>query len=156
LTILSVFVLANTNCLLAQEKALVRPCGTMQVLEHAFENNPLLKATFQQQTVEFKQSVNKRKTTDPSFRIEGNVIYIPVVFHVVLTNPAVITDAQIQKQLDVLNKDFAGLNSDSVNLPAAFKPLFGKSQIQFKLAQRTPGNEPSNGIVRVTTSHPVY
>ncbi|OQP61709.1 hypothetical protein A3860_31075 [Niastella vici] len=128
----------------------------MQVLEHAFGNSPLLKTKFQKQTVEFQQSVNKRKTTDPSFRIEGNVIYIPVVFHVVLTNPAVITDAQIQAQLNVLNKDFAGMNSDSVNIPAAFKPLFGKSQIQFKLAQRTPGNEPSKGIVRVTAARSVY
>jgi hypothetical protein len=128
----------------------------MQVLEHAFESKPLLKATFQKQTVEFQQSVNKRKTTGPALRIEGNVIYVPVVFHIVLTNPAVITYAQILAQLDVLNKDFAGMNRDSVNLPAAFKPLFGKSQVQFKLAQRTPDNEPANGIVRVTAARPVY
>lgn len=113
---------------MAQEK--VRQCGTMQVLEHAFESKPSLKATFQKQTVEFQRSVNKRQTTGPALRIEGNVIYVPVVFHIVLTNPAVITDAQIQAQLDVLNKDFAGLNPDSVNLPGTFKPLFGKSQIQ--------------------------
>ncbi|MFL5747585.1 MAG: M43 family zinc metalloprotease [Niastella sp.] len=156
LAIISIWVLGNRNYSLAQENGLIRQCGTMQVLEHTFKNKPLLKATFQKQTGEFLQSVHKRKTTGPSLRIEGNVIYVPVIFHIVLTNPAVITDAQIQAQLDVLNKDFAGMNSDSVNLPAAFKPLFGKSQIQFKLAQRTPDNEPSNGIVRVTTARPVY
>jgi len=152
-TILSSCVLGSRNCL-AQEQVL--QCGTMQVLEHAFQSKPFLKATFQKQTDGFQQSVNRRIATGTSLRIEGNVIYIPVVFHIVLTNPAIITDAQIQAQLDVLNKDFAGLNPDSANLPAAFKPLFGKSQVQFKLAQRTPDNEPSNGIVRVTTARPVY
>ena len=147
-------MLGNRNYSLAQEK--FRQCGTIQVLEHAMENKPLLKATFQKQTAEFQRSVNKRITTGAGLRIEGNVIYVPVVFHIVLTNPAVITDAQVQAQLDVLNKDFAGMNSDSANLPAAFKPLFAKSQIQFKLAQRTPDNEPSTGIVRVTTARPVY
>ena len=156
LAILSICVLGNSNCSFAQEKPLVRQCGTMQVLEHTFENKPSLKVKFQKQTAEFQQSVNKRKTAGPVYRIEQNVIYVPVVFHIVLTNPAVITNAQIQAQLNVLNNDFAGMNSDSTNIPAAFKSLFGKSQIQFKLAQRTPDNEPATGIVRVTTSHVVY
>lgn len=128
----------------------------MQVLEHALQSKPFLKATFQKQTAQFQQAVNKHKALHPTFRIEGNVIYIPVVFHIVLTDPTVITDAQILAQLEVLNKDFAGVNGDSVNLPAAFKPLFGKSQVQFKLAQRTPDNEPSTGITRVTTTRPAY
>jgi len=142
----------SSNCSFAQEKQ----CGTMQVLQHAFESNPSLKEKFKKQTAAFQLSVNKRKTEDSSFRIEGGVTYVPVVFHIVLANPAVITDAQIHAQLDVLNKDFAGMNSDSVNLPAAFKSLFGKSKIQFKLAQRTPDNEPSNGIVRVTNAYAIY
>jgi hypothetical protein len=154
--LLSVCVLNSNNCLLAQAKQQVQPCSTVQVLEQTLETNPLLKATFNKQTIEFQRSVGKRKTTGPSLRIEGNVIYIPVVFHIVLTNPAVITDAQIQAHLDVLNKDFAGMNPDSVNIPAAFKPLYGKSQIQFKLAKRTPDNEPANGITRVTAARPVY
>lgn len=152
LAIVSICLLGNRNLLLAQEKG----CATMQVLEHTFQSNPSLKASFQKQTTGFQQSVNKRIATSSGLRIEGNIVYIPVVFHIVLPHPTVITDAQVLAQLDVLNKDFAGMNPDSVNLPAAFKPLFGKSQIQFKLAQRTPGNEPATGIVRATAGHPIY
>ncbi|AEV97203.1 Peptidase M43B pregnancy-associated plasma-A [Niastella koreensis GR20-10] len=144
--------MGNGNFSWAQE----RQCGTMQLLEHTFQSNPSLKATFQKQTTGFQRSVNKRIATGTGLRIEGTIVYVPVVFHVVLTNPAVISDAQIVAQLDVLNKDFAGMNKDSVNLPAAFKPLFGKSQIQFKLAQRTPGNEPASGIVRATAGRSIY
>src|SRR6185436_18539600 len=115
-----------------------------------------LKATFEKQTAAFQQSVNRRIAAGPTLRVEQDVIYVPIVFHIVLTDPAVITDAQVQAQLNVLNKDFAGMNRDSVNFPAAFKPLFGKSKIQFKLAQRTLGNEFTTGIIRTVTTQPVY
>jgi hypothetical protein len=41
------------------------------------------------------------------------------------------------------------MNADSVRIPAAFKPRFGKSKIVFQLAQQNNLGEPSNGIVRV-------
>ncbi len=37
-------------------------------------------------------------------------VYIPVVFHIVLPDPAEVTDKMIEDQLKVLNTDFAGLN----------------------------------------------
>ncbi|HEY1199678.1 MAG TPA: M43 family zinc metalloprotease, partial [Niastella sp.] len=43
-----------------------------------------------------------------------------------------------------------------INVPAAFKPLFGHSKIQFVLAKRTPVNLPTNGIERVVTSVPSF
>ena len=82
----SISVLNSNDRSLAQGKQLVQPCGTVQVLEHTFETNPLLKATFNKQTAEFQRSVGNRKTTGPSLRIEGSVIYIPVVFKTVGTN----------------------------------------------------------------------
>jgi hypothetical protein len=156
LSLTGLLISGSITCSLAQAPPPVRQCATMQVLEHAFNTHPLLKAGFENQTAAFQQSVNKRKAMGPTLRVEQDVIYVPIVFHIVLTDPTIITDAQIQAQLNVLNKDFGGLNRDSVNLPAAFKPLFGKSKIQFKLAQRTPGNESTTGIIRTTTTTPVY
>lgn len=81
-----------------------------------------------------------------------NIVYIPVVFHVVLDNPYVITDDVVRSQIEEMNTDFAGLNSDSTNIPAAFQPLRGHSLIRFVLANRTPAGQLTNGIERISSS----
>lgn len=84
-------------------------------------------------------------------------ITIPVVFHVIWRTPAEnIPDARIQEQIDILNMDFAGVNPDSVNVPAAFKSVKGKTRIQFCLAKRDEFNQPTTGIVRVNTTKTSY
>ncbi|WP_315816105.1 M43 family zinc metalloprotease [Paraflavitalea speifideaquila] len=123
----------------------------------ALERNPALKANFESSVQELRQVTTLRQNQlNGALREEGDPIYVPVVFHIVLQNPNQVTDAQVQAQLDVLNKDFAGLNGDSTKIPGYFKPLFGKSKIQFKLAQRTPNDEPSNGINRYVTTRASY
>ena len=156
LAIVSILLLCNTSRSLAQHTQLSKQCGAMLVLEQAFEENSSLITKFRNQTVDFQRSVEKQMAGLPFSDLPGGAIYVPIVFHIVLTDPNIITDAQVQAQLDVLNNDFGGNNSDSVMLPPAFKPLFGKSQIQFKLAKRTPDNEPTNGIVRTVTTTPLY
>jgi len=79
-------------------------------------------------------------------------VYVPVVVHIVLPNALQVSDQDVQRQIDKLNIDFAGLNADSVAIPAAFKPLFGKSKIQFTLARRTPSGTLTNGIERRNSS----
>jgi hypothetical protein len=141
--------------LMAQDerKAAAGRCGVIEVMENSFKKNPALKARFQLQTQDIQQTVIKRKSLAHILRTEGAITYVPVVFHIVLTNPSLVTDAQLQAQIDQLNKDYAGLNGDSSKIPAAFKHLFAKTHIQFKLAQRTPEDVPSNGITRTTTTH---
>ncbi len=80
------------------------------------------------------------------------LVTIPVVFHIVNSSPATITDAQIFALLDTLNKDFGGNNGDSVKILPGFKPYFGKSNIRFCLAQRTPGGAATGGIMRYVSS----
>ena len=126
-------------------------CGTMQRLQQKFERSPALKARFENQREVFNRSVLQRSTSSDHLQIVTATIYIPVIFHIVLPNPNIVTDAQMQSQLDVLNKDFFGSNSDSIKIPSYFKSLFGKSGIQFCLAQRTPDEDETSGIERVTT-----
>ena len=83
-------------------------------------------------------------------RIEA-IYYIPIVFHVVLPNPNVVTDAMVFAQLDRINLDYSGLNPDSAN-GTPFYGVRGHSKIQFCLAQRTPANTSTNGIERITSS----
>jgi hypothetical protein len=128
----------------------IRRCGTVERLEEKFNRNPSLKSRFEQQRLEFNKLMSSPRVN--ALRLEGGIYYIPVVFHIVLTNPAIVTDAQVRAQLDTLNKAFSGNNGDSVKIPAYFKGLAGKSSIQFCLAQRTPQGQPATGIHRVTTT----
>jgi len=125
-------------------------CGTMPALEIAFKSDPTLKKRFEQQEIELQQLITARRN-NPAAR-ENATLTVPVVFHIVLPNPAVVTDTQIQAQIDVLNKIYAGLNADTVRIPARFKPLFGRAGIQFCLAQRTPAGLVSTGINRYVTT----
>lgn len=125
-------------------------CGTVPHLDQKLQQNAVLKARFEQKKIEFNKIVSSR-SANKTARLNATV-YIPVVFHIVMANPNQVTDAQIQSQLDTLNRDFFGANGDSVKIPAYFKTLFGKSNIQFCLAQRTPDGDATNGIERVITN----
>jgi hypothetical protein len=78
-----------------------------------------------------------------------SIVYLPVVFHIVLPNPYLITDEVVQSQIEAMNRDFSGLNPDTTNLPAAFQAIRGHSSIRFVLAKRTPSGKLTNGIDRV-------
>lgn len=147
------------SLLFAQKNKPVPPreqCATMAHLEDILKHDPALKARFNQQLQMFNKTVALKSTkqlgVDSIATVNGNTYTIPIVFHIVATNPNIVTDAQILAQLDVLNKDFSGTNEDAASLPAYFKPLFGKSGIQFCLAQRTPDGENTNGIDRFRTT----
>jgi hypothetical protein len=79
---------------------------------------------------------------------------IPVVVHVIHNGEPIgtglnISDAQIQSQIEVLNKDYKRLNIDAVNTPSEFLPVAGSIDIEFVLAKQDPIGAPTNGIVRV-------
>ena len=80
------------------------------------------------------------------------IVTIPIVFHVVLPNPFLVTDADLQAQVDRLNLDYSGLNPDSANIPASFQAVRGHSQLRFVLAKRTPAGLTTNGIERRASS----
>jgi len=149
------FAIVFTGILYGQTNSRTIPerCGTMQTLEIKLQANPQLRQKFESEKARFNTNLRERLNRLSDLP-NGNrtMITVPVVFHIVLNNPAVVTNDQIQAQLDTLNKDYAGLNGDSVKIPSYFKTLFGKSGIQFCLARQTPSGEPTNGIERTTTS----
>jgi hypothetical protein len=62
------------------------------------------------------------------------VVTIPVRVHVIYNNTQQnISDAQIQSQITVLNRDFRKTNPDAGQVPAAFTGLASDMQIQFTL-----------------------
>lgn len=126
-------------------------CASMELLQKRFTDKPALKLMFDQREVRLKQLISERIASGKTLRTTG-LVTIPVVFHVVLNRQSMVTDAQIMAQLDTINKDYAGTNAGAAKVPSYFKSLFGQSGIQFCLAQRTPNDAPSTGIVRYTTT----
>jgi hypothetical protein len=79
-------------------------------------------------------------------------LIIPVVVHVIYNNLTQnISDAQINSQIEVLNKDFRKLNSDIVNVPPLFENSVADCFLEFKLATYDPDGFTTNGITRTQT-----
>lgn len=88
-----------------------RQCASQEVLEEQLKADPQRARNLEEL---------ERKTADFKGRGQGmfraaGKLYIPVVVNVVLPNAAQVTDAQIQRQLDVLNKDFNRANAELAN-----------------------------------------
>jgi Pregnancy-associated plasma protein-A/Secretion system C-terminal sorting domain len=85
------------------------------------------------------------------------VITIPVVVHVVYRTTAQnISDAQVQSQIAVLNRDYRKLNTDIGSVPSVWQPLAADVQVQFCLAARTPTGTATNGITRTVTTRSFF
>lgn len=72
-----------------------------------------------------------------------SVFNIPVIVHVIHNGTGIgsgsnVSNAQIISQINILNRDFNGTNTDTNLIPAAFKPLLGKFKINFCLAVVNP------------------
>ena len=80
-------------------------------------------------------------------------VTIPVVVHVIYNaSNENISDQQVQSQIDILNKDYNKLNSDTLLPSHPFYALSGKLDIQFALASFDPKGNTTNGITRTKTS----
>jgi len=148
LAILALFFISTAEAQKNHAPTAAERCGTMQHLEKWQAANPELTRQNQQEI--------ERLLRNPGAAGQGNrlqaIVNIPVVFHIVLTNPFIVTDGDVQAQVDRLNLDFSGLNPDSTNIPASFQAVRGHSQIRFVLAKRTPAGLPTNGIERRSSS----
>ncbi|WP_281232702.1 zinc metalloprotease [Flavobacterium gelatinilyticum] len=109
-----------------------RACATQDVLDAQLKANPAL-AIKMNQIEAFTAAHSDGKFTG---RLVNGKIEIPVVVNVLYRTAAQnISDAQIQSQIDVLNKDFNALNSDYNNVPALFAGVKANIGITFVLDQ---------------------
>ncbi len=143
--VISLLLLVFTFSLFGQERCaqvpyekMIHPTGTSEAI---FE-----------QWIKTK-TVSKRQSSGTQ-RTQAGTYTIPVVVHVIHNGEAVgtgtnISDAQIQSQIDVLNKDYRRTNTDASSTPAEFQSVAGNMDIQFVLAKQDPEGLATNGIVRV-------
>ena len=127
------------------------PCGTMQYLQQALQNDPDLAMKMQQIELNVQQRIANMENNPSSEQL--SVITIPVVFHVIYHGSNQnVSNAQLLSQLDVLNEDYRRLNADTIYTPSQFKPVATDPHIEFCLAQRDPNNMPTSGITRTYTA----
>jgi hypothetical protein len=135
-----------------------RICGSNDYKQELLTADPSIKTVFkniEKQIAAFNS--NLRPNTVNRDTTANELIYIPVVIHVLYKNAAEnISDAQIKSQIDALNNDFNRLNSDQLNTPEAFRALAGVAKIKFCLAQVDPQGKSTTGIDRKYTSNDMF
>ncbi|WP_428228395.1 zinc metalloprotease [Flavobacterium sp.] len=106
-----------------------RGCATQEVLEAQLKADPTLAIRMN----EIEAFTSKAILTN---RLVNGKVEIPVVVNVLYRTTAEnISAAQIQTQIDVLNKDFNALNSDYNSVPALFSGVKANVGITFVLDQ---------------------
>jgi PKD repeat protein len=148
--------LLSSNLIFAQD---LKFCGTTEAMNKAFAENPALYQQYLQSEAELKIQDQEAFANGYQQQNRGAmppVYTIPVVFHILHQNGTEnISDAQIHDQMRILNEDFRKLNADNANTVAAFQGISADSEIEFKLAQKDPNGNCTNGIDRIYTAETV-
>ncbi|MBL8001626.1 MAG: PKD domain-containing protein, partial [Flavobacteriales bacterium] len=89
---------------------------------------------------------------DPALRSGSNYV-IPVVFHIIHNNGMEnISDEQVRDAVRILNEDFNKLNADWDDVNPAFLGIVSDIGIEFRLAQKDPNGDCTNGITRTISA----
>ncbi len=130
----------------------MKRCGTMEAIEAEMRLDPAFRARIEQGQREFEEALRQKQSGQLGQRpatpasLPGPVT-IPVVVHIVLPNPWIITDEAIERFISRINEDFAGQNADTSNA-ALFYNVRAHSLLRFTLAKRDPSGNFTTGIVR--------
>ena len=106
-----------------------RSCASQDVLAEQLKADPTLALRMNQ----IEAFTQKSMLTN---RLVNGKVVIPVVVNVLYRTAAEnISDAQIQSQIDVLNKDYTATNSDFSSTPAEFAGVAANVDITFELVK---------------------
>ncbi|PCJ88777.1 MAG: hypothetical protein COA57_02900 [Flavobacteriales bacterium] len=129
----------------------VKFCSQWEMQQKYFEENPGLQQQILQNQQELEQHTqqfiqNKRGAS-------GCYQYvIPVVFHILHDNGGEnLTEETIKDAIKQLNIDFQLRNEDTADVVADFIPILGNSEIEFRLAQKDPNGNATDGMIRYET-----
>lgn len=130
------------------EVPMQRTCASADHLQWMESNDPSMKINrhlIEQHTQQF--------ISHPTANKNRSVIKIPVVVHVIYNlNSQNISEAQINSQIDILNKDFRKLNIEIPAIPGSFGNIAADCEIEFALAHTDPNGDSTTGITRTYTA----
>ncbi len=136
------FVLIFLQVSYAQQ---TEPCIAHTIYQEMLERDPQFRAN--QQALEMETQAASLQQGRSSSSVPK---IIPVVFHIIHEyGTENISRQQCLNQLEILNKDFRRLNADTGNTPAAFRPIAADANIEFRLAQKDPNGNCTDGINRL-------
>jgi len=133
-----------------------RDCRSVEYKQDMIRNNPELAVKIQQIEAFTQRHLQPAAVevmgTEPTGRGPG-VINIPVVVHILYNaDRQNISDAQIQSQIDVLNRDYRKQNSDTSKIPGYYSSLAADCGFQFALANIDTNGNATTGIIRKHTN----
>ena len=121
-----------------------RVCSSMRVLNEKLKQNPALEKKMYDIELHTRKMAAETMKGKPGSGGGGGgtptddglgTITIPVYVHVIYSNSQEnISDAQINSQIAVLNKDFSKTNSDINQVPSEFAGVAADADIQYTLA----------------------
>jgi hypothetical protein len=122
-----------------------RVCGTMDAIQARMQSDPAYKADYEKKLKDLNAYLGN--TTMQKTFANGDTVVIPVVVHIVLPNPNIVTDDDVDYFINRLNTDYSGFNDDSAN-GSSFYSVRGHSLIRFALARRNSSGNATTGIER--------
>jgi len=109
-------------------------CATDIIMKQEIAKNPQIAAEIE----EFERGFQEWKNHKPIGYREGQKYIIPTVFHVIHEGGSEnISKAQIEDQIEILNRDFNHQNADSVNTPGPFR---ASEQAWFSFTSQFPAD----------------
>lgn len=100
-----------------------------------------------------QESLQKSNQTTTLFKKsyvpKDNKYVIPIVFHIIHDHGVEnISDEKVHEALDIINTDYAAVNSDLSQLERSFSNIVGVPNIEFRLAKVDPNGNFTTGITR--------
>jgi hypothetical protein len=135
-------------------------CRAVEYKHAQLMSNPGLAEKFQQ-----VERFTHQQLQRPSVIVNGTshgsnvlpLITIPVVVHIVYNNSAQnISDAQVQSQIAVLNRDYHKQNGDTAKIPFYYSGSAADCNIRFILANVDTNGNTTTGIVRRQTNQRIF
>ena len=126
----------------------IQRCGTDEYIRQRIQTEPAFRALYEKGLQDYQRSLqySSSSRTDFTSTLSGPVT-IPVVVHIVLPDPALVTDADVLYFINRITADYSGFNSDSTN-GSLFYSVRGHSLLRFTLAKRDPSGNFTSGIER--------
>ena len=128
----------------------IKFCGSTDVYNKILKEHPEYINEINLSNQQLENYTKEYIANDINNSKRGEIVYtIPVVFHIIhnygLEN---ISNEQIYDAMRILNEDFNKLNTDTSDVVSQFKNIIGNPNIKFKLAQKDPMGNCTNGITR--------
>lgn len=145
------FTLALITWLFTLQLTAQRNCTSFSYQQEQLQKDPSLAIQLEQADAFTRQYINNSNNRS-SRVLQGTVIKIPVVVHILYHDPSEnVSNAQVAKQIEILNQCYRRKNADTVNTPSRFAGVAADCEIEFQLAISNPQRRSTTGIIRKYT-----